>query len=101
MGREVVDKKNTQIYYPSDWLVEGGPTFESANCPKFQEDEDVEPLQIIYNKTTKYFGVTQGEFIVMESKDRQDVAEYVKDYIEGFQNWVAEYDGIDEMDNLQ
>jgi hypothetical protein len=58
-------------------------------CPMYQEDIDAQPLELIYNPETRYFGVTQGDFIVMESKEPKDVAKYIQDYIESFQNWVA------------
>jgi hypothetical protein len=94
MGNVTISTNRTTIYYPSDWLIEGGPPFETMECPEVIEDEDVQPLQVIYNSKTKFFGITHNGFIVMESKDRLDIAGYIKDYVEGFQNWVAEQDEI-------
>lgn len=97
MGNVTVSTTRTEIYYPSDWLIEGGPPFESMSCPKLEDqvDDDTEVLGIIYNPRTKYFGVTRNGFIVMESLDRLDIAGYIKDYIEGFQNFAAEQERID------
>ena len=96
MGNVTVSTTRTEIYYPSDWLIEGGPPFESMSCPKLEDqvDDDTEVLAIIYNPRTKYFGVTQNGFIVMESLDRLDIAGYIKDYVEKLQLWVQEQDAI-------
>lgn len=94
MGNVTVSTKNTQVYYPTDWLIEGGPPFESTeaipNDDAAYAYEDIEPLQVIYNKTTEYFGITHNHYIVMESKDPRDVAQYVLDYVEGFKQWVED-----------
>lgn len=96
MGSVTVSTTDTEIYYPSDWLIEGGPTFESMSCPKVDDqiDEDVEPLQVIYNPRTRYFGVTHNGFIVMESKNPEDLADYVREYTQEFKSWVTEQDRI-------
>lgn len=101
MGDTTISTKNTEIYYPSDWLIEGGPPFETMNCPQPNvEGVDQQKLEIIYNDNTKYFGVVCGGFIVMESKDVRDLATYVGDYAMAFRNWVQENeaglaDGLD------
>lgn len=96
MGNIIVSTENLAIYYPSDWLIEGGATFESMSCPPSlvhaSDGGDVEPLQIIYNKDTKFFGVTHNGFVVMEAKNAADVAKYVQEYVQEFQEWVAQHD---------
>lgn len=102
MGDVTISTNDTTIYYPSDWLIEGGPTFESMGCPEpefIQEGEDVEPLQVIYNKRTKFFGVAHNGFIVMESKESKDLGKYIQEYMKGLQDWV-ETNSIEEVDNL-
>jgi hypothetical protein len=94
MGNVTISTKDTEIYYPSDWLIEGGPPFETMHCPEFIENEDVQPLQVIYNAQTRFFGVTHNGFIVMESKEPSDLAKYIKQYMEAFQDWVTEQDEI-------
>lgn len=100
MGNVTVSTSRTQIYYPSDWLIDGGPTFESMGCPEPKVGAwDVDTLKLIYNKDTRYFGIVHNGAIVMESTDRLDIADYVKDYVEKFQMFVQEQDQInDEAD---
>lgn len=102
MGNTPISTKNTTIYYPSDWLIEGGPTFEQMGCPEIDQaaDDRVIPLGIVYNEKTGYFGLVQQGFVMMESKDRLDIAGYVKDYVEGLQNWVAENGDLKDVDNV-
>lgn len=96
MGNVPVSTSDTEIYYPSDWLIEGGPPFNVMACPKLHEQfgDDVEPLQVIYNTKTRYFGVVHNEHIVMESKDPEVMANYVKQYAVAFKLWVDEQDDI-------
>lgn len=96
MGNCTISTRDTSIYYPSDWLVDGGPPLNTMGCPEAnvtEDDEDL-PLKLIYNKGTKYFGIVVNEHIVMESKDRQDIAGYVKDYVEKLQLWVSEQEEL-------
>jgi hypothetical protein len=92
MGNVTISTIDTTIYYPSDWLIEGGPPFETMDCPKgmISDDDTLIPLELIYNDNTKFFGLQMCGFIVMESKEPQDLAKYVKDYVEAFQDWVTE-----------
>ena len=96
MGDVTVSTRNTSIYYPSDWLVDGGPPLDTMGCPLANEDENDEdlPLKLIYNKDTRYFGIVQEGRVLMESKDRLDIAGYIKDYVEKLQLWVQEQDAI-------
>lgn len=82
-------KPDTTIYYPSDWLIEGGPPLDVMSCPIAKDQaDDEQKLEIIYNTKTKYFGIVCQGYIVMESKDRLDFAGYLKDYVEAYQYWV-------------
>lgn len=92
MGNTTISTKDTEIYYPSDWLIEGGPTFESMNCPKpdvGMDDTNI-PLTLVYNQKNGFFGVVMNGFILMESKDARDLTKYISDYVQSFQEWVAE-----------
>lgn len=102
MGSTPVSGKDTIIYYPSDWLIEGGPTFEQMGCPEVEIKDDTQlPLTIIYNAKTGWFGIMQQNFVMMESRDRLDIAGYVKDYVEGLQTWITENGGsLDGIDNI-
>jgi hypothetical protein len=42
MGDVTISTEETEIYWPSDWLVDGaGATFDSMGCPKLTIDETV------------------------------------------------------------
>ena len=96
MGNVTISTNDTTIYYPSDWLIDGGPTFESMQCPPAEVDEDDAdlPLKLIYNQRTKYFGIVQQGHIVMESKSSRDIATYFGDYVMRMREWVQEQDEI-------
>lgn len=91
MGDVTVSTNDTFIYYPSNWLIEGGPPFESMSCPKAEPgyDDLAIPLELIYNSRTEYFGISMLDFILIESTNAKDIAKYVQDYVQGFQDWLA------------
>lgn len=82
----------TNIYYPADYLVEGGPPFD-VNCPpvpKHHEDENL-PIKLScvlnYGKIT-YLIHAQGR-VLAESEDGDAILAYYKEYLDGINAWAA------------
>jgi hypothetical protein len=89
MGKSTISTTDTEIYYPSDWLIDGGPPFDVMSCPKAEDQtDDEQKLGIIYNTKTQYFGIVCQGYIVMESKEAKDLAKYIQDYAYEYQYWV-------------
>lgn len=99
MGNTPIQTTHTNIHYPSDWLVQGGPPFESVGAPPAETevtDEDMmsslavvwsdEQWKLIYG-TAEY----SEPVIVMESTNIQDVLTYFKEYMEGLK-YMADHE---------
>jgi hypothetical protein len=95
MGNVLVSTDETEIYYPSDWLIEGsGATFTSIGCPTndaYYSDEDDSALSLIYRGwAAKPWRIVQQGYVMMESTNIADVTQYFKDYTTKFQQWLEE-----------
>jgi hypothetical protein len=83
-----------KIYYPPDYLVEGGPTFD-VNCPpvpKHHEDENL-PLKLSCtlgaDGKIKFYIHAQGR-ILAEGDEQPPILAYLKAYMNGVRRWAAE-----------
>ena len=103
MGNVPISTKETTLYYPTDWLIEGGPTFEAMGCPETQleTDDTIFPLSIVHNAKTGFFGCTQQGFVLMESTNPKDIAQYVQEYVSSLQGWIKENQDFSGIDNIQ
>jgi hypothetical protein len=99
MGNVTISTSETEIYYPSDWLIDGGPPPETMSCPNFRitDENAMSMLSIIWED----FGQNQGRwvvlagdgevgerFVVMHSTNYKDVATYFSQYMERLERWL-------------
>lgn len=108
MGNTPISVPETEIYYPSDWLVNGGPPFNTMNCPDYEVDEDCDGhsvLSIVYDWDIKKWYVLSGLHgadaetrrgtVVMESTNLYDVSEYFRSYMASVKRWQQKYENND------
>lgn len=82
---------HTNIRYPSEWLIQGGPQFEAMKCPPAETevtDEDMmSSLAVVWSdeKWKLIYGTAEYSepIIVMESTSANDVLIYFAEYMEG------------------
>lgn len=87
----------TDIYYPTEMLVDGGPPFE-VNCPPVPLAHINEDLPIKLSCTLKQhpsgapfvqFYVHAHDRVLMETDVPEDVAQYFKDYTQRVKDWAT------------
>jgi hypothetical protein len=94
VGNVTISTSETEIYYPSDWLVEGGPPFEVMNCPindanNSWDDEDA--LMLVRRDTSdKPWRVVQKGMVLMETSNHADAMMYMLSYMVKYELWKAE-----------
>lgn len=105
MGNVTIYTSETQIYWPSDWLIDGtGATPESMGCPEITSqilNDETKPTMLTvirddYGSNAGRWVVMAGDgevserFIVMHSTNWKDVLQYFMDYMYRFETWLQE-----------
>lgn len=94
MGNVTIDTDFTKVYYPSEWLIEGGPPYGTMDCPDFNEAalSMTEPLSIVRTQGGEnglpWKVIMEGR-VMMECVDPKDAANYVEGYMHELDAWVA------------
>jgi hypothetical protein len=104
MGNVTISTSETNIYWPSDWLVDGsGATYEVMGCPKLTIDETVSfsVVAIAFDiDNAKWQVIVGGEgeeaTVVMESTNYKDVATYLLEYMQKTRQWWDDQTAINE-----
>jgi hypothetical protein len=104
MGNVTISTTETEIYYPSDWLVDGGPPPAFMGCPPItsqilNEESAMNMVKIVwedFGQNSGRWNVIAGHpdsgeaFIVMQSTNYKDVATYFAQYMAKFERWLGE-----------
>jgi len=86
---QIIDTTETRVYYDSDHMVDGGPTF--AGCPQVEyESTERQTLQLCIDNSGKWWQIVYNDLVLMESTNRRDVLRYFDDYMTKFENWLFE-----------
>ena len=84
MGNVLVSTDETEIYYPTKWLVDGGPTYGAVGCPTRSKDDEwrVDELSLSWNPENGRWAIIQQNNVVMESSNMIDVLQFYKDFMQ-------------------
>ena len=86
---QIIDTTETRVYYDSDWMIDGGPTFE--NCPQVEyECTERQALQLCIDNSGEWWQIVYNDLVLMESTNRKDVLRYFNEYMAKFENWIFE-----------
>jgi len=98
---DIIGTKNTIVYYPTEYLINGGPPFTTLGCPHVElEHDDIDvPIRLVYNTETKFFGWAMLDRLLMESKEPKDLARFITDYVEGFQEFVKDQETVEVVED--
>ena len=105
MGNTPISTSETEIYYPSDWMIEGGPTFGSMGCPTILRDpSDFLSISLVNIELETRWRIVitspidPGEMVVLaESTNKKDIVKYFMDYMESFDKWLLDSKEREEM----
>lgn len=92
MGNTPISTSTTNIYYPSNWLIEGGPP-PNVNCPindadnSWAADNDIS-ITIREGKEKPWWVVCQDR-ILMETSEPSEVAAYILSYTNEYRDWLV------------
>lgn len=95
MGNTTISNSETEIYYPSSWLVLGGPPMEDR-CPDAEITFDQPQLGVVLDVPTMLWRVYEGHpgegpvRIVMESTNIKDVAQYFTEYMAELKQYLED-----------
>src|SRR6516225_11875529 len=90
MGNVTISTTETTIYYPSDWLVEGGPPYDVMGCPDDDTNDDDPKLVLAMDRLTQHWQIIDNGKVVMDSTNKVDIAKYFTDYMFGIESWYQE-----------
>lgn len=87
----------TDVYYPTNLLVDGGPPFE-VNCPPVPKEHVNDDLPIKLSCALKRYpqsGIAYVQFyihahdrVLMETDNPMDVASYFRSYCDQVEDWA-------------
>ena len=87
---QIIDTTETRVYCDSDWIIDGGPSFD--NCPQIEYElgDERQTLQLCIDISGKWWQIVYNDLVLMESTNRKDVLRYFNEYMAKFKNWLFE-----------